>query len=155
MLDLSLDDDLSTVDERLDPYKSTLAAAQFLNINYAILGSWPLALTAYNHGAGGMRHAREKMGTDDIVTIVRNYQSRTFGFASRNYYAEFLAAVDAMKRADDLCGPLQEQAYAPEQVTLAASASPEVSRNREKTSSSRMIRSKLFAISDGNGTMKR
>jgi membrane-bound lytic murein transglycosylase D len=96
----------STVDERLDPYKSTLAAAQFLNINYAILGSWPLALTAYNHGAGGMRHAREKMGTDDIVTIVRNYQSRTFGFASRNFYVSFLAALEIDRNPEKFFGRL-------------------------------------------------
>jgi membrane-bound lytic murein transglycosylase D len=96
-----------TVDERLDPYKSTLAAAQFLNINYAILGSWPLALTAYNHGAGGMRHAREQMGTDDIVTIVRNYQSRTFGFASRNFYVSFLAALEIDRNPEKFFGKLE------------------------------------------------
>ncbi len=92
------------VDERLDPYKSTVAAAQFLNINYSILGSWPLALTAYNHGAGGMRRAKELMGTDDIVTIVRNYQSRTFGFASRNFYVSFLAALEIDRNADRFFG---------------------------------------------------
>ena len=97
-----------TVDERLDPYKSTLAAAQFLNINYAILGSWPLALTAYNHGAGGMRHARETMGTDDIVTIVRNYQSRTFGFASRNFYVSFLAALEIDRNPEKFFGHLEK-----------------------------------------------
>jgi membrane-bound lytic murein transglycosylase D len=97
----------ATVDERLDPYKSTLAAAQFLNINYAILGSWPLALTAYNHGAGGMRHAREQMGTDDIVTIVRNYQSRTFGFASRNFYVSFLAALEIDRNPEKFFGRIE------------------------------------------------
>ncbi|MEZ5500612.1 MAG: transglycosylase SLT domain-containing protein [Steroidobacteraceae bacterium] len=81
------------VDERLDPYRSTEAAAQLLAYNYRVLGSWPLALTAYNHGAAGMRRAKQKMGTDDFVTIARNYQSRTFGFASRNFYPSFLAAL--------------------------------------------------------------
>ncbi len=84
----------NTVDERLDPYKATEAAAQFLEQNYVVLGSWPLALTAYNHGAAGMRRAKEAMGTDDIATIVRKYQSRTFGFASRNFYVAFLAALE-------------------------------------------------------------
>ena len=83
----------NVVDERLDPYKSTVAAAEYLALNHSILGTWPLALTAYNHGAGGMRRAKELMGTDDIVTIVRNYQSRSFGFASRNFYVSFLAAL--------------------------------------------------------------
>ncbi len=96
----------NTVDERLDPYKSTVAAAQFLGINYSILGTWPLALTAYNHGAGGMLRAKEVMGTDDIVTIVRNYQSRTFGFASRNFYVSFLAALEIDRNVDKYFGHL-------------------------------------------------
>lgn len=84
----------STVDERMDPYRSTVAAAQLLKFNYDLLGTWPLALTAYNHGAAGMRRAKERQGTDDIVTIIRRHQSRTFGFASRNYYVAFLAALE-------------------------------------------------------------
>jgi len=84
----------AVVDERMDPFKSTVGAAQLLQYNYQLLGSWPLAITAYNHGAEGMRRARSQMGTDDIVTIVRKYQSRTFGFASRNFYVCFLAALE-------------------------------------------------------------
>ena len=84
----------ATIDERLDPYRSTEAAARFLEQNYIVLGSWPLALTAYNHGPAGMRRAQEQLGTSDISTIVRNYQSRTFGFASRNFYVAFLAALE-------------------------------------------------------------
>lgn len=84
----------AVVDERMDPFKSTEGAAQLLQYNYQLLGSWPLAVTAYNHGAEGMRRAKTTMGTDDIVTIVRKYQSRTFGFASRNFYVCFLAALE-------------------------------------------------------------
>jgi membrane-bound lytic murein transglycosylase D len=97
----------NVVDERLDPYKSTVAAAQFLGINYSILGTWPLALTAYNHGAGGMRRAKELMGTDDIVTILRSYQSRSFGFASRNFYVSFLAALEIDRNVDRFFGQLE------------------------------------------------
>jgi membrane-bound lytic murein transglycosylase D len=81
------------VDERFDPDRATEAAAQLLTYNYRVLGTWPLAITAYNHGAAGMRRAREQLGTDDIVQIVRYYHSPSFGFASRNYYASFLAAL--------------------------------------------------------------
>jgi membrane-bound lytic murein transglycosylase D len=87
---LRIDD---AVDERMDPFRATEAAAQLLQFNYNLLGSWPLALTAYNHGAAGMRRARDTMGTTDIVTIVRGYKSRSFGFASRNFYVSFLAAL--------------------------------------------------------------
>jgi membrane-bound lytic murein transglycosylase D len=96
----------STVDERMDPYRSTIAAAQLLQFNYDLLGTWPLAITAYNHGAAGMRRAKEKQGTDDIVTIIRNHQSRTFGFASRNYYVAFLAALAVDRDAEKYFGPL-------------------------------------------------
>jgi len=84
----------NVIDERLDPYRATEAAAQFLAQNHAVLGSWPLAITAYNHGAAGLRRAREQLGTDDIVAVVRKYRSRTFGFASRNFYVAFLAALE-------------------------------------------------------------
>lgn len=84
----------AAVDERLDPYRATEAAASFLEQNYIVLGSWPLALTAYNHGPGGMKRAQEQLGTSDIVTIVRKYNSRSFGFASRNFYVAFLAALE-------------------------------------------------------------
>src|ERR1017187_6264494 len=57
------------VDNRLDPFRSTEAAAQLLAYNYRVLGTWPLALTAYNHGTAGVRHAKESLGTDDIATI--------------------------------------------------------------------------------------
>jgi membrane-bound lytic murein transglycosylase D len=81
------------VDERLDPFRATEAAAQLLEFNFRFLDSWPLALTAYNHGAAGMRRARDATGTTDIATIVRNYKSPSFGFASRNFYVSFLAAL--------------------------------------------------------------
>ena len=81
------------VDERLDPFRATEAAAQLLSYNYRLLGSWPLALTAYNYGAAGMRRARDSMGTSDIAVIARNYRGTTFGFASRNFYPSFLAVL--------------------------------------------------------------
>jgi membrane-bound lytic murein transglycosylase D len=94
----------NVVDERLDPYKSTLAAAQFLGTTYSILGSWPLAITAYNHGTGGMQRAKEQLGTDDITTVVRTYQSPSFGFASRNFYVSFLAALEIDRNVDRFFG---------------------------------------------------
>lgn len=81
------------VDERMDPYIATNAAMSLLEYNYSILGTWPLALTAYNHGAGGMRRAVRETGTTDIETIIANYRGRLFGFASRNFYAQFLAVL--------------------------------------------------------------
>jgi len=96
------------VDERLDPFKATEAAARLLLDNYAALESWPLAITAYNHGRGGMLRAVRRLGTRDIATIVERYRSRTFGFASRNFYGELLAAVDVERRAEEHFGPLRK-----------------------------------------------
>ncbi len=88
------------VDERRDPFLSSTAAAELLAYNYSVLQSWPLAITAYNHGVAGMRRAVRKLGTEDISVINRKYQGRTFGFASRNFYVAFLAAMDVEADAE-------------------------------------------------------
>lgn len=98
------------VDERLDPYKSAGAAARFLSHAHQLLGSWPLALTAYNHGAAGMARAKNALGTDDIATILRRYQSPTFGFASRNFYVSFLAALEIDRSYEKFFGAVDRQA---------------------------------------------
>ncbi|MEP5764034.1 MAG: LysM peptidoglycan-binding domain-containing protein [Halieaceae bacterium] len=82
------------VDERMDPFAASVAAAQLLEHNYELTGTWPLALTAYNHGASSMRRASKQLGTTDIAEIVRNYKGRRFGFASRNFYLSFMAALE-------------------------------------------------------------
>src|SRR5690606_37587318 len=69
--------------------------------------NWPLALTAYNHGVGGMSRAVRDTGSNRIEDIVFNYKGPAFGFASRNFYAQFLAVLDVEKRAQALFGVLQ------------------------------------------------
>ncbi len=88
----------SLVDERFDPYVSTRAAVQFLKQNYAVLGTWPLAMTAYNYGRAGMVRAVRAHGTYE--EIFRDYSQGYFKFASRNFYSEFLAAVRVAKRLE-------------------------------------------------------
>ncbi len=78
-------------DDRLDPVRSTQAAAELLQSNYQALGSWPLAITAYNYGTAGMERAAAEYGSD-YIKIVQHYDGAHFGFAVKNYYAEFLAA---------------------------------------------------------------
>ena len=96
----------SYVDERLDPLTATRAAAQFLKENYTRLKTWPLAITAYNHGPSGMARARRLHGAD-FPAIIEKYQSRRFGFASQNFYAEFLAAMDIARNHEFFLGPLE------------------------------------------------
>jgi membrane-bound lytic murein transglycosylase D len=96
----------SLVDERLDPYTSTEAAANLMLYNYRLVGTWPLAVTAYNHGPGGLRKAQDDLGTSDIAVIVKRYQGSTFGFASRNFYVAFLAALEVDRNAEKYFGPM-------------------------------------------------
>jgi membrane-bound lytic murein transglycosylase D len=91
------------VDERRDPILATEAAAKYLRSNYDRLNSWPLAITGYNHGENGMEYAVRKLGTRDLGVIVASYDGRSFGFASKNFYAELLAAVDSMRIATERC----------------------------------------------------
>lgn len=95
------------IDERMDPFASTKAAAKLLGHNYQLTKSWPLALTAYNHGVASMRRAINKLGTRDIETIVRNYKGRSFGFASRNFYVAFLAALEVDTHPDKYFGSIK------------------------------------------------
>ena len=81
------------LDERNDPFLATTAAAKLLAYNYSITGNWPMAITAYNHGLSGARRAMRRHGDTAYVDILRNYNGRTFGFASRNFYVAFLAAM--------------------------------------------------------------
>ena len=80
----------STVDERLNPITAAQGAAEYFAGAYRTLGTWPLAVTSYNHGIGSMNRAKARYG-HDFGRIVRNYDAPSFGFSSRNFYPEFLA----------------------------------------------------------------
>lgn len=91
------------IDERRSPWKATEAAAKLLKENHLILHrKWGLALTAYNHGPGGVRRAMEVIGSKDIAKIVRSYRSKNFDFASANFFTCFLAALHAQTYRDML-----------------------------------------------------
>lgn len=108
------------VDERFDPLRAADAAARLLRTNYEALRTWPLAITAYNHGRGGMKRAVRQVGTRDLGEIAQRYRSRTFGFASRNFYSEFVAAAEIYLNRDHYFpqvvpfGPLTYDEFIPE-----------------------------------------
>lgn len=109
----------NVVDERRDPLIASAAAARFLKANYERLGTWPLAITAYNHGPGGVAAAVDAVGTTDIATIIQSYKGSRFGFASRNFYPEFLAAMSVEKNFEDHFGLLHTEApLVHEEVTV-------------------------------------
>lgn len=91
------------IDERRSPIKSTEAAAELMKENYMIMGrSWPLAITAYNHGPSGLKKAIKKLKTKNIVKIINHFESKQFSFASENFYSEFLAALYVEMYSNDL-----------------------------------------------------
>ncbi len=89
----------SSVDERRDPIKSARAAAKLLKENFRILKKWPLAITAYNHGAYGIRRAVRKAHTSEIEELIKKYKSPSFGFASKNFYTGYLAVLATINNA--------------------------------------------------------
>jgi len=86
-------------DDRLDPTTETAAAAKLLRSNYLTFGNWPLAITAYNYGTAGMEQASDEYH-GDYNRVLQNYSGPHFGFASKNYYAEFLAALQVHEYED-------------------------------------------------------
>ncbi len=86
------------IDERQDPFIASTAAAKFLQRNYTVLGSWPLALTAYNYGTSGMARAKKDKGSYEKIFL--EYQEGHFKFASRNFYPEFLAALRSARKLE-------------------------------------------------------
>ena len=103
-------------DDRLDPTRETEAAAKLLRSNYLTFGgNWPLAITAYNYGTGGMEQASQEYNAD-YSRIVKSYGGAHFGFASKNYYPEFLAAVQVYQNEDKYFPELKYEETPPAQV---------------------------------------
>jgi membrane-bound lytic murein transglycosylase D len=96
-----------TIDERQNPFKATHAAAKFLKRNHSVLGNWPLALTAYNCGTSGMARAKRDKGSYEKIFL--EYEEGHFKFASRNYYPEFLAALQAAQKFEQNLSPRPPQ----------------------------------------------
>ena len=118
------------VDERKDPLESTRAAAAYLKQAHESLGSWPLAITSYNYGPAGMARAVSEVGSNDLVALIQRYNHRYWGFAPKNFYAEFLAAVEVGKNVNkyfpglEIDPPLAiEEAEVAKSITVAALAS--------------------------------
>lgn len=114
-----------SVDERNDPLRATEAAAKLLKINFETLGKWPLAVTAYNHGRQGMVRAVSQVGSDRLEDVIEGYSGRAFGFASGNFFACLLAAIEVERNSEKYFGtvvraPLDEfyEARLPESFSV-------------------------------------
>jgi membrane-bound lytic murein transglycosylase D len=88
------------VDKRNHPIEATKLASKILRNNYMMLGDWSLAVTGYNHGPTGVMKMTKKYKTRSLAELIDNVNSRkSFGFASKNFYASFLAILEVEKNA--------------------------------------------------------
>jgi membrane-bound lytic murein transglycosylase D len=101
------------IDERRDPMDSSRAAAAYLKQAYEYLGTWPLAITSYNFGQGGMARAVEEVGSANLVDLIQKYDHRYWGFAAKQFYAEFLAAVEIGTNYEQYFPGLERDAAVP------------------------------------------
>jgi len=91
------------IDERTSPIKSTYAAAKMFLRNYHLLRDYGLAVIAYNHGPKNLVRYRDRVNSKNIGKFLHSKHS-PLGFASRNYYSEFLALLHAERYRDELFG---------------------------------------------------
>ena len=85
-------------DDRLDPVKSTYAAADYLKDLYAQFGNWPLALAAYNAGEDRVEQALERAGARDFWTL---RQTSALPEETRRYVPAVLARMNRLAASPD------------------------------------------------------
>lgn len=83
---------------------SSVAAAFLLSENFRIMKSWDLAVTAYNSGTRHLLKTKRELASDniDLEQIIKHSDSESFGFASKNFYSEFLALAYTLAYQNDL-----------------------------------------------------
>jgi membrane-bound lytic murein transglycosylase D len=91
----------SLVDERCDPYKSTVAACKYLNELFSIYKDWALCLAAYNAGPGTINRAIRLANIDSNEHItywkIQNFLPRE----TQNYVPAFIAVSYIMEYATE------------------------------------------------------
>ena len=88
----------SESDDRLDPEKSTRAAARYLRDLHQRYGDWYLAMAAYNCGAGGVDRAVERTGYADYWELLKRH---ALPRETSNYVPIILAITIMAKNPDD------------------------------------------------------
>ncbi len=94
------------MDERLDPYKATEAAADYLQKLYGDFGDWPTAIAAYNAGEGKMSRAKQGTGGRDFFEVrARNHKlddKARLREETKQYVPRFLAVTKIMRNLPQL-----------------------------------------------------
>ncbi|MGC9188197.1 MAG: transglycosylase SLT domain-containing protein [Sulfurihydrogenibium sp.] len=84
------------VDERRDPYKSTIAAAKYLKFLYNSFGSWELAIAGYNCGEKCIAKRLEASNSTSFKDIKNTLPSQTSEYVPR-FFAILLIASNPEK----------------------------------------------------------
>lgn len=87
----------SYVDDRMDPYKATVAAARYMKDLYKMYGDWNLVLAAYNSGPGNVNKAIRRSGGHKDYWKIREFLPRE----TRGYVPAFIAVNYLMSYAND------------------------------------------------------
>jgi membrane-bound lytic murein transglycosylase D len=95
------------IDERMDPEKSTLAAAKYLKALYKMFGDWEVALAAYNCGPGNVRKAIRKAGGKTTFWGIYNFLPKE----TRNYVPQFQAMLYVLNHLEEHNLRLEEPSY--------------------------------------------
>lgn len=101
------------IDERNSPLKASFVAIELFRSNYRSLKDWPLAVTAYNHGATGVKNNLKKSRSTTLVEMINRLHSGSFKFASANFYTSFLAVLHAEKYHREIFHDLDFKKEAP------------------------------------------
>jgi membrane-bound lytic murein transglycosylase D len=78
----------SYIDQRCDPYKATVAAAEYLKSLYGMFGDWQMVLAAYNAGPGTISKAIRRSGGKKTYWEIRPYLPTE----TQGYVPAFIAA---------------------------------------------------------------
>lgn len=81
------------IDYRSNVALASIAAAFLMSENIKIMKRWDLAVTAYNSGTKHLLQSKRELASHDVdlEDIIKHSESENFGFASKNFYSEFLA----------------------------------------------------------------
>ena len=100
----------SFVDERLDPFKASDAAARYLKDSYRLFGDWNLAISSYNCGPGNVNKAIRRGGGRDFWSVY-DYLPRE----TRGYVPAFVGVMYALRYSKEY-GLTPNNAQMPVQV---------------------------------------
>ena len=87
----------SYVDERMDPFRATIAACEFFKKSYSVYGDWSLVLASYNSGRGNVNKAIRRSGGKKNYWQIRRFLPKE----TRSYVPAFIAVCYAMNYASD------------------------------------------------------